>query len=97
VPLDTDEVAFVVVDPRELFADYAPRIAEDAAGRFPFLADEDRPLLLSIVVVRREWAGTTVNLRAPLIVSPRTMHGAQVPLADSPYRVDEPLPVADAA
>jgi flagellar assembly factor FliW len=48
--------------------------------------------VLAIVMVAADWRNSTINLRAPLFVSVRTMRGTQVVLTDSVYRLDEALP-----
>lgn len=96
VPLDDERIAFLVIDPRALFPAYAPNFPAEVKERIGLVEDE-KPLLLSIVIVGRDLSGSTVNLRAPLIISPRSMRGTQVVLTESDYRVDHPLPVALAA
>ncbi|MBX5477596.1 MAG: flagellar assembly protein FliW [Pyrinomonas methylaliphatogenes] len=96
VPLDDERIAFLVVDPRALFPGYAPSFPAELRDRIG-LGEDEKPLMLSIVVVGRDLRSSTVNLRAPLIISPRSMRGTQVVLTESDYRVDHPLPVALAA
>jgi flagellar assembly factor FliW len=102
VSLDDPATAFVVADPRSLFGDYdAGRFFGHDTGRGAWdefaAADAGPPLLLSVVVVAADWSESTINLRAPLVVCPRTMRGAQRVLSESAYKVDEPLPFARAA
>lgn len=80
--LDVQGMAFLVVEPRSLFPDYNARITEEGNDF----------LLLALVKLETEWANTTVNLRAPLIVNPTTKRGAQVVLSDSNYSLAERLP-----
>jgi flagellar assembly factor FliW len=94
--LDDPEVTFLVVEPREIFPDYAPGIPAAMRGQLGAGAEE-RVLLLSITLIAAELAQSTVNLRAPIVVAASTMRGTQIVLNDSPYRLDEPLARALAA
>jgi flagellar assembly factor FliW len=91
-PLDDPRLAFLVVDPRDVYADYAPAL-DEVKSRLG-LAGAEAPLVLATVVVETDWSRSTVNLRAPLVLAASTMRGVQAVLADSPYRLDEPLPTA---
>lgn len=81
---DDPEATFLVVDPRAVFDGYDPRSPWDAA--------DEECLVLSTVRVGGNWRATTVNLRAPLFISPARMRGLQRLLGDARYRHDEPLP-----
>ena len=94
--LDDPAVAFLVVDPRELFHDYALPAMGQLAAHLD-LDEGEAPLVLTIVTVAPEWAESTANLRAPLLISASSMRGAQSVLADTAYRVAERLPLAHAA
>lgn len=96
VSLDHDDLAFVVVETNALFPRFTPQVP--AESNFSnVLADNESPLVLSIVLINSEWRDCTVNLRAPIFVSSRMMSGAQVILTDNTYSVAEPLPLAMAA
>lgn len=92
--LDDPSVAFVVVNPRAIFAGYE---ASEDVRQLAALPSDEEPVLLAIVLVSEEWTQSSVNLRAPLVVSPRTMTGRQVVLSGGVHRLDEPLRVALAA
>lgn len=84
---DDPEATFLVLDPRQVFEDYDPPAPWGAAR-------DEGCLVLSTVRVGADWRETTVNLRAPLFVSPARMRGQQLLLRDARYRHDEPLPCA---
>lgn len=92
--LDDPSVAFVVVNPRAIFAGYK---ASEEMRHLAALPGDEEPVLLAIVLVAEEWAQSSVNLRAPLLISPRTMTGRQVVLSGGVRRLDEPLGAAFAA
>ncbi|HET6976328.1 MAG TPA: flagellar assembly protein FliW [Pyrinomonadaceae bacterium] len=94
--LDQDDVAFVVIETKSLFAGFAPSVPADS-NFANTLSDDETPLVLSIVLINSEWRDCTVNLRAPIFISSRMMSGAQVILTDNTYSVSEPLPLAMAA
>ncbi len=96
VPLDDERLAFLVVDPRTLVADYEAHVPRDVRARLALDAD-DRVLMLCMVVMRADPRRSTVNLRAPVLIAARAMRGLQTILADSSYRVDQPLLAAEAA
>lgn len=96
VPLDDERLAFLTIDPRTLLADYASHVPTDVRARLTCDA-EDQLLMLCMVVMRADPSRSTVNLRAPVLISARAMRGLQTILADSSYRVDQPLLVAEAA
>jgi flagellar assembly factor FliW len=84
VSRDDPEAAFLVIDPREVFGDYDPPPPRGWEG--------ERCLVLSTVRVAADWRATTINLRAPVFVSPSRMRGLQCLLGDARYQHDEPLP-----
>jgi flagellar assembly factor FliW len=89
--LEDEQTAFLVVEPLALFPDYAPHVPDDVHARLGAGRDE-RLLILAIVLIAPDWELSTVNLRAPLFISPGRMRGAQVVLTDSSYLAREPLP-----
>lgn len=96
VSLDDTRVAFLVVNPLLLFPAYDP-LSSDDVRRHLNRFDDKQPTPLAIVKIAAEWHRSTINLRAPLFVSSASMRGMQLPLTESSYRLDEPLPVAEAA
>jgi flagellar assembly factor FliW len=81
--LDDENVHFVVVDPGEIYADYA--VEEKPVGNYS---------LATIVKVSSDWQSTTVNLRAPIFVDRNTKRGTQIILADTKYSLEEALPLS---
>ncbi|HYJ46771.1 MAG TPA: flagellar assembly protein FliW [Pyrinomonadaceae bacterium] len=90
--LDDASVAFLVVDPRQLFPDYKVEWQTVAPAHQLGSEDDEAPLVLAMVLIAAEWKESSVNLRAPIFISPSTMRGMQFALSDSPYRLDEPFP-----
>ncbi len=88
--VEEPETAFLVMEPREQFEQYAPEIPAQVRQRLGLAENED-PLVLAIVRIQPEWQLSTVNLRAPLLITSRQMRGLQLVLTDSAFRVDESL------
>lgn len=82
--LDDEKNRFIVINPHEVFADYAPRI--------PHELSESELQTLAIVKISSDWQKTTINLRAPIFVNAKTRSAAQVVLTESPYALAETLP-----
>jgi flagellar assembly factor FliW len=93
--VDEPETAFLVLDPRLWTPGYQPALPE-SLKQLSGAADETL-VVLAIVTIAADWAASTINLRAPIVISPSTMQGAQVILTESTYKHNEPLPQAQAA
>lgn len=94
--LDDSQAAFLVVNPQALFPRYQPLVSAEISLRLGLAAGE-QPLALSIVMIMPEWMQSTINLRAPLLICARTMKSAQIVLTETAYKLNEPLPMAEAA
>jgi flagellar assembly factor FliW len=92
VSLDAPHLGFLVMHPQACFQDYAPDVPPEVRRELGASA-EDELLVLATVTIAAEWAASTANLRAPLVISPTTMRGRQIILSNSPHRLDEPLPL----
>lgn len=83
--IDDKSNRFIVVNPHEIFADYAPNIPSE-------LSQTDLQTL-AIVKISSDWEKTTINLRAPIFINAETRKAAQVVLSESNYNLAETLPV----
>lgn len=92
--LEQPDVTFLVLDASAHFPAYAPRFATHLQTQLG-LAENESPVLLTTVTIAPEWTASTVNLRAPLVIAPTTMRGAQIVLTDSHYQLAEPLPALE--
>lgn len=86
--LDASKPSFLVVDPRFVDPDYSCRL--DDLQRRRLDATLDSPLLW-LVIVRVADSGSTVNLRAPLVVNPERMRGLQLLAGHDEYDTNHPL------
>lgn len=79
--VDSEKNRFIVVDPNLIFGEYEPFTSTGLPN--------DQLKTLAIVKVSSDWAKTTVNLRAPLVINNETRKGAQVILSESDYNFAE--------
>ena len=68
--------SFLVIDPRKAMAGYRCELSN--ADRERLQASADAPLLWLALVTIEENGTIVVNLRAPVVINPQTMLGAQV-------------------
>ena len=81
--LEDEEVCFILLDPLDLGLDYFPEVPADAPEE---LGQE--PVVRVIAVVPQDFKDTTVNLKSPILINPKTQRAAQVILdADYPIRL----------
>lgn len=88
--LDDEKCRFIVVNPQDIYNDYASLVPTDMG----LSADAGNNSLqpLAIVKISSDWRKTTVNLRAPIFINTQTKRGAQLILNDSTYKLAESLP-----
>ncbi len=86
--VDASRPSFLVVDPRFVDPDYSCRL--DDLQRQRLGATLETPLLW-LAIVRIAEGGTTVNLRAPLVVNPERMRGLQLLAGHDDYDTNHPL------
>lgn len=90
---DDPDLAFVVMDPREVDPGYVARVAaaELADIGVQTAEDAEAAVVLAIVTIPADPRRATANLRAPLIINPASRRGVQVILEGSPYAIRHPL------
>jgi len=88
VCLDDAQLAFVVVDPRELFPGYQPQIEAHQLRQVAAEAASEAELL-ALVTIRGEHV--TVNLAAPLLLNLAARRGIQVILEGEDHPLRQPL------
>ena len=92
--LDQADVMFLVLETKAHIPDYAPRFSANVQNQLG-LAEGETPVILTTVTIAPEWTASTVNLRAPIVIAPTAMRGAQVILTESHYQLTEPLPALE--
>lgn len=87
--VEQSDLAFVVVNAAEFGDEYTFPLP--VGDRDLDLRDSDMPAIMNLVSVRSDPKLTTVNLKAPIVVNPRTMIGKQVVLDNPRFPVRMPL------
>lgn len=87
--VDGSKPSFLVVDPRFVEPDYSCCL--DDLQRRRLGATLDTPLLWLAIVRVASHGGSTVNLRAPLVVNPERMRGLQLLAGHDDYDTNHPL------
>lgn len=92
--LDDPAVTFLVLETQSHLPTYTPQLPPVLQQQLGLVAGEEF-LTLVMVTIAAEWTASTVNLRAPVVIAPGAMRGAQVILSDSNYQLAEPLPLSN--
>ena len=87
--LDDQKPAFLAIDPRIIDAGYTCRL--DDLQRRRLGATAETPLLWLAIVRVSDNDGSTVNLRAPLVVNPEKMRGLQLLAGHDDYDTNHQL------
>lgn len=86
--IDTEDLAFVVIQPPVVKPDYKPAIRGEEIEELE--ADNASDLLVySIVTIPEEIKKMTVNLKAPVIINVKNNKGKQIILNDDKYAIKE--------
>ncbi len=88
--VDEPSLAFVVVDPSQLFEDYNIELSDADAEALHLKRAEDA-LVLTIVTIGEGGKEITVNLAAPIVINANELIAMQVVLQDGRYPVRQPL------
>ncbi|MGQ9456151.1 MAG: flagellar assembly protein FliW [Armatimonadota bacterium] len=87
---DEPSLAFVVVDPSQLFEDYTVELMDADVEQLRLGSAEDA-VVLTIVTISDGGKEITVNLAAPIVINSKELIGMQVILQDGRYPVQQPL------
>lgn len=88
--LDDKSVGFIVVSPFDIKKDYEIKLDTDTINSLKIDKPEE-VLLLNIVTLGKKLEDSTVNLKAPLVMSVKNKLGVQLILQDDKYDIKEPL------
>ncbi|MFB3926707.1 MAG: flagellar assembly protein FliW [Syntrophales bacterium] len=83
---EDSSVAFVVIDPFLVKADYTPEICDEDERLLELEKAED-VVVMSIVTIRHDPFGISVNLRAPLVINAAKKLAKQIILDNEEYPV----------
>jgi flagellar assembly factor FliW len=82
--VDASDVSFLVIDPRLLSLGYDLTLSDFERARLGASADETLLWLAIVTITEKE---ASANLRAPIVINPAKMLGAQVIRDDDQYPV----------
>lgn len=85
--LDKPELAFAVIDPMKVIAQYNPVVDEDMLSELGEVETEDDYFLLAIVTVPSDLTKMTANLKAPVVINTRTCKANQIIVNNDDYEV----------
>ncbi len=88
--LTQPQLAFVVAPPETLYGPGVVHLTPQAKAQVE-LRDDDKALVLCLVVVGQRPEDSTVNLLAPLVINVRTCIGKQIVLGDDMRLLRVPL------
>jgi flagellar assembly factor FliW len=91
--VDGVDASFLALDPRHVLEGYRCQLGEADLARIG--ADTATPLLWLALVSVEPSGAVTANLRAPIVINPRTMMGQQVLPHDTLYPLRHVLVDAD--
>ncbi len=83
---DSGELAFILMDPRQLVPEYACRLGDHELSELA-ASTEDELDLYTIVVVPADAAKIRTNLKAPIVINPKQRLAKQTILEKSNYPV----------
>jgi flagellar assembly factor FliW len=78
-------LAFVIMNPRDLVPDYEIEIDMFTAGILQ-ITDAENALIYAIVTVPEDITKISINLKAPVIINAKNNKGCQVVLEDDKYK-----------
>ncbi|MFA7215915.1 MAG: flagellar assembly protein FliW [Bacillota bacterium] len=87
---DRPELAFVVMNPFFVMADYEFEIPEGVVETLRLKRPEDTQVL-AVVKIPDDLKKMTVNLRAPIVINTKTKSAVQVVLEDEKYSLKHPV------
>lgn len=88
--IDDKNLGFIAVSPFDIKKDYEIKLDADTINSLSIDKPED-VLLLNIVTLGKKLEDSTVNLKAPLVISVKNELGVQLILQDDKYKIKEPL------
>ena len=90
VPIEREDIAFVVGNPENFFPDYCPKLTQDQLAPLALEPNQDHSLGMLVVVSFRE-GKPTANLRAPLIMDLPNRRAVQAVQIGREFETQAPL------
>lgn len=83
--VQNSNLAFVIMNPRDLVPDYEVEIDMFTANLLK-IKDENDALIYAIVTVPEDISKISINLKAPIVINAQSNRGCQVVLENEKYR-----------
>ena len=83
--VQNSNLAFVIMNPRDLVPDYEAEIDMFTANVLK-IKDENDALIYAIVTVPEDISKISINLKAPIVINAKNNRGCQVVLENEKYR-----------
>lgn len=90
VPVERDDIAFVVVNPENFFPEYCPSLTQDQLAPLGLTPEQDHSLGMLVMVSFRD-GKPTANLRAPLILDLAKRRAVQAVQIGKEFETQAPL------
>ncbi|MDK2968119.1 flagellar assembly protein FliW [Lacrimispora sp.] len=89
--IDDDRISFILMNPFQLYAEYAPVLSEDDSNMLKASYDEKNISYYVICVIHEHMDESTVNLKAPIAVNTDTREAKQIILDNPLYKFRHPI------
>lgn len=83
--VQNSNLAFVIMNPRDLVPDYEVEIDMFTANLLKF-QDENDALIYAIVTVPEDISKISINLKAPIVINAKNNRGCQVVIENDKYK-----------
>lgn len=84
--IDETDIAFPVIDPLSVKADYNPTVEDELFKNIGEIEDGEL-LVLTTLTVPSDVEKMSINLKAPIIINPVTLKGCQIIVENDEYPV----------
>lgn len=85
--LDKPDLAFTVIDPMDVVAEYNPVVDDEILGQLGEVETDEDYFILVIVTVPSDLTKMTANLKAPVIINTKTRKANQIIVNNDDYAV----------
>ena len=83
--LDSQEVAFILINPFQFRKDYEVNITNEEQAEIG-LSSPENAMIFVIVTIPQDGGPMTANLQGPIVINKQTMTGMQAILTDNKWR-----------
>lgn len=84
--IDDGDIAFTLIDLYQVMPDYNPLVEPEEVKELGDITDSSLEIY-NIAVIPEEVKQMRVNLKAPIVINPKTMRGKQVIVSNDEYNI----------